>query len=59
MSDKELIREILACLRVNMLRGTMTTENDEQFWRFINAWGAGDSALPLSQPIVRATDKAT
>ena len=55
MSVKELIREILGCLRVNMLRGTMTTENDEQFWRFINAWGAGDSAIPLSETLVRET----
>lgn len=50
LGDKELASEIIQCLRVNMLRGTMTTENDEQFWAFINAWGQGKSAMGIKPP---------
>ena len=30
--------EVLACLRVNMSMGRLTTENDKQFEGFINHW---------------------
>jgi hypothetical protein len=44
LSDRELIQEILACLRVNMLRRTITTTNDAHFLDMIQAWSEGKSA---------------
>ena len=50
LGDKELASEIIQCLRMNMLRGTMTTENDEQFLAFIDAWAQGKSAIGIKPP---------
>jgi len=33
-----LCGEILAALRANLLRGTITTEDDQQFERLLNVW---------------------
>ena len=33
-----LLGRVLACLRVNMLRQTITTENDGEFERWIDGW---------------------
>ena len=45
MSDRELVCEILTCLRVNLMRETLTTQNDAQFRQFIEAWGKNQSAI--------------
>ena len=45
LSDRELVCEILTCLRVNLMRETLTTQNDAQFRQFIEAWGKNQSAI--------------
>jgi hypothetical protein len=45
LSDRELVNEILACLRINLMRGTLTTQDDNQLWTFIQLWSSGQSAV--------------
>ncbi|HOI38388.1 MAG TPA: hypothetical protein PLF11_13515 [Bacillota bacterium] len=39
----DLAGEIIACLRVNLLRGTLTTQDDAEFERLLDEWS--DKAL--------------
>lgn len=48
LSDRELVQEMLQCLRINMMRETMTTVDDEQFWKFLDAWSGNRSALGIA-----------
>lgn len=50
MTDRQLLNQIIMTLRVNMNQGRMTTENDEQFWLFIDAWDNGRSAWDIMPP---------
>ena len=45
LTDKELIAEMLGCLRVNLLRETLIAKDEAQFWAMLNAWSAGKSAV--------------
>jgi hypothetical protein len=60
LPDGELIREIIACLRTNMMHETMITQDDKQFWDFIAAWSMGKSAegIKPKQTPNRPTDSA-
>ena len=50
LSDRELVQEILACLRINLMRETLTTEDNQQFLKFIDAWSRNESAVNIKPP---------
>lgn len=50
-----LLREVLATLRINMLRENLTTQNDAHFMLMLEAWGQGRSAYGITPPNAAAT----
>lgn len=57
MPEDKLLNQIIHTLRMNMSLGRMTTENDEQFKLWIEAWADGRSAYGIAPP--NATGSAT
>lgn len=45
-----ILGEVLATLRTNLLRGTLTTADDAQFHRMLDAWTDGRSAATVQPP---------